>query len=77
MTVRRRLDGPDPPPAGGHGYGPAVACLYLRLVLVAGVSLRGASRVMETVGQALGVALRAPPTGRPAGSGCCGWDTPR
>jgi hypothetical protein len=58
VTARRCLDGPPPP--GGHGYGPAVVCLYLRLVLVAGVSLRAAPRVLETVGRALGLPLPVP-----------------
>jgi hypothetical protein len=35
-------------------------CLFLQLVLVAGVSLRGASRVIQTLSQALGLELQAP-----------------
>lgn len=56
MIVRRR----DDPPVGGHGYGPQMICLFLRLVLDAGVSLRGASRVIATMSEVLGLALPAP-----------------
>ena len=40
---------------GSHGFGAEPICLFLRLVLVAGVSLRAAPRVLETVGRALGL----------------------
>lgn len=50
----------DPPVRGGHGFGAGPICLFLQLVLVAGVSLRGASRVLETLGQALGLDVPAP-----------------
>jgi hypothetical protein len=43
-----------------HGFGAEPICLFLRLVLVAGVSLRAAPRVLETVGQALGLDLPVP-----------------
>jgi hypothetical protein len=43
-----------------HGYGPDVVCLLLRLVLVAGVSLRAAPRVLGTVCEALGLVLPVP-----------------
>ena len=43
-----------------HGFGAEPICLFLRLVLVAGVSLRGASRVLGTIGQALGLDLPVP-----------------
>ncbi len=56
MIVRRR----DDVPLASHGYGPGIVCLFLRLVLVAGVSLRGASRVLATIGEALGQALPVP-----------------
>jgi hypothetical protein len=56
VTARRC----DDPPVGGHGYGPGIVCLLLRLVLDAGVSLRGASRVMAVIGEALGLALPVP-----------------
>ncbi len=55
--MARRL---DEPPAAGHGYGPDVVCLFLRLVLVAGVSLRAAPRVLATISEALGLSLPAP-----------------
>jgi hypothetical protein len=45
---------------GGHGYGPEVVCLFLQLVLVANVSLRGAARVLGTVGQVLGLRWAVP-----------------
>jgi hypothetical protein len=48
------------PPVDVHGYGPDTICLFLRLVLVAGVSLRGASRVLGTISQALGLSLPVP-----------------
>jgi hypothetical protein len=50
----------DDPPVGVHGYGPLTICLFLRLVLEAGVSLRGASRVMATISDALGLGLATP-----------------
>lgn len=37
-----------------------MVCLFVQLVLSAGVSLRGASRVIETVSQVLGLGLAAP-----------------
>lgn len=43
-----------------HGYGALTVCLFVQLVLVAGVSLRGASRVIETVSRVLGLGLAAP-----------------
>jgi hypothetical protein len=43
-----------------HGYGALTVCLFAQLVLEAGVSLRGASRVIETVSQVLGLGLAAP-----------------
>jgi len=43
-----------------HGYGPDVVCLFLRLVLIAGVSLRAVPRVLATVGEALGLPLPTP-----------------
>jgi hypothetical protein len=43
-----------------HGYGALTVCLFVQLVLTAGVSLRGASRVIETVSGVLGLGLAAP-----------------
>ena len=57
--IASRCDDPDPP-ARGHGYGAGVVCLFLRLVLVAGVSLRGASRALAAVSDALGLGLAVP-----------------
>jgi hypothetical protein len=50
----------DEPPVAEHGYGPDVVCLFLRLVLVAGVSLRAAPRVLATISEALGLSLPTP-----------------
>ena len=50
----------DDRPIASHGYGPGIVCLFLQLVLTAGVSLRGASRVIEIVSAALGLELPAP-----------------
>ena len=57
----------DDRPIDSHGFGAGVIALFLQLVVVAGVSLRGASRVLATVGEALGLALPVPnwTTGRP------------
>jgi hypothetical protein len=43
-----------------HGYGPELISLFLRLVLVAGVSLRAVPRVLETINRALGLSLAVP-----------------
>ena len=43
-----------------HGYGADVIGLFLRLVLVAGVSLRAVPRVLEAINQALGLSLPVP-----------------
>ena len=45
---------------GSHGYGALTVCLFAQLVLGAGVSLRGASRVIQTVSGLLGLGLKAP-----------------
>jgi hypothetical protein len=47
-------------PIDSHGFGPESIGLFLRLVLVAGVSLRGASRVLATISEFLGLELRVP-----------------
>jgi hypothetical protein len=49
----------DPPP-GRHGYGINLICLCLRLVLDAGVSLRGVPRVLMVLADALGLPVGAP-----------------
>jgi hypothetical protein len=43
-----------------HGHGPELISLFLRLVLVAGVSLRAVPRVLETINQSLGLSLPVP-----------------
>jgi hypothetical protein len=50
---------PESPP-GGHGYGLSTVWLFVQLVLVAGVSLRGVSRVMEILGTVFGLSLPVP-----------------
>lgn len=50
----------DDLPIRGHGFGPDIICLFLRLVLDAGVSLRGASRVIATVSEVFGLELPVP-----------------
>jgi hypothetical protein len=50
----------DDPPIDSHGFGAEIISLFLRLVLEAGVSLRGASRVLETISDALGLDLPVP-----------------
>jgi hypothetical protein len=49
----------DPPP-GVHGYGVNLISLCLRLVLDAGVSLRGVPRVLLVIAQAFGLPLETP-----------------
>lgn len=44
----------------GHGYGPETVCLFLRLVLEAGVSLRGVPRVLAAINKTLGLGLLRP-----------------
>jgi len=43
-----------------HGYATGVICLFLRLVLTAGVSLRAVPRVLRTINAALGLSLPVP-----------------
>ena len=50
----------DEPPVGGHGYGAGRIGLCLRLVLEAGVSLRGVPRVLQTLNRVLGWSLPVP-----------------
>jgi hypothetical protein len=52
------LDLHDEPP-GQHGYGVATICLFIRLVL-AGVSLRGAARVLTLIDAAFGLNMDIP-----------------
>jgi hypothetical protein len=49
----------DEEPSGDHGYAVGVQCLFLRLVMQ-GVSLRGVPRVLESMSEALGLALPVP-----------------
>jgi hypothetical protein len=50
----------DEPPVAAHGYGVGLVSLFLRLVLEAGVSLRSAPRVLETINRALGLSIPVP-----------------
>ena len=50
----------DDRPIDSHGFGPQLISLFLRLVLVAGVSLRGALRVLATISEAWGLQWAAP-----------------
>lgn len=50
---------PADPPISSHGYGPDVVNLFLRVVL-SGVSLRGTSRVLETLNEVLNLHLPVP-----------------
>lgn len=50
----------EDPPVRCHGFGAETIRLFLQLVLVAGVSLRGASRVLGTVSQTLELDLPVP-----------------
>jgi hypothetical protein len=55
----RELDLFDDTPPGPHGYGVSLICLLLRLVL-SGVSLRGATRVLAVLDEACGWSLAIP-----------------
>jgi hypothetical protein len=56
VLARRQTDAP----IDSHGFGPGQIGLFLRLVLDAGVSLRGASRVLATIGEFFGSELPVP-----------------
>ncbi len=50
----------DDEPPGVHGYGSNMICLCLRLILEAGVSLRGVPRVLAVIAEAFGLSLDIP-----------------
>jgi hypothetical protein len=50
----------DDLPVRGHGYSPFIVCLFSQLVLTAGVSMRGTSRVIAIISDAFGLALPVP-----------------
>jgi hypothetical protein len=50
----------DDEPVHSHGYGVGMQCLFVRLVLIGGTSLRGASRVLAVLAAALGWATPVP-----------------
>src|ERR1022692_4342167 len=60
MDSTRELDLRDDEPSGGHGYGVSTISLFLRLVLEAGVSLRGVPRVLAVIAEAFGLPLEIP-----------------
>jgi hypothetical protein len=60
MDSTRELDLRDDEPPGGHGYGVSTISLFLRLVLEAGVSLRGVPRVLAVIAEAFGLPLEIP-----------------
>jgi hypothetical protein len=59
MDLSRQLDVIDDEPPGTHGYGVDTICLFLRLVMT-GVSLRGASRVLAVIAEAFGLCIDIP-----------------
>jgi len=59
MDCSRQLDLLDEEPLGRHGYGVDTICLFIRLVMN-GVSLRGASRVLAVIAEAFGLAMDIP-----------------
>jgi hypothetical protein len=60
MDPSPTLDLVNDEPPGVHGYGVNLISLCLRLVLEAGVSLRGVPRVLTVVGAAFGLPLEIP-----------------
>ena len=60
MDCSQALDLVDDQPPGVHGYGVNLICLCLRLVLEAGVSLRGVPRVLAVIAEAFAVPLEIP-----------------
>jgi hypothetical protein len=60
MDLSPTLDLIDDEPPGVHGYGTNLICLCLRLVLDAGVSLRGVPRVLAVIAEAFGLPLEIP-----------------
>jgi hypothetical protein len=59
MDCSRQLDLLDDEPVGHHGYGVDTICLFIRLVMD-GVSLRGASRVLAVIAEAFGLPMDIP-----------------
>ncbi len=59
MDSTRQLDLLDEEPLGHHGYGVDTISLFLRLVMD-GVSLRGALRVMAVIAEAFGLPMNIP-----------------
>jgi len=60
MDPSPTLDLVDDDPPGVHGYGVNLICLCLRLVLAAGVSLRGVPRVLAVIAEAFDLPLEIP-----------------
>lgn len=59
MDISRQLDVLDDEPPGPHGYGVDSISLFLRLVMN-GVSLRGAPRVLAVIAEAFGLPMDIP-----------------
>jgi hypothetical protein len=57
-VLEQELSSDEPP--GGHGYGVDTIGLFLRLVLQAGVSLRGVPRVLTVMAEVFGLPLDIP-----------------
>jgi hypothetical protein len=60
MDCSQALDLIDDEPPGVHGYGVNLISLCLRLVLEAGVSLRGVPRVLAVLAEAFGLTMEIP-----------------
>src|SRR5205807_2012376 len=60
MDPVQELDLYNDEPPSGHGYGVGTISLFLRLVLEAGVSLRGVPRVLAVIAEAFGLPLDIP-----------------
>jgi hypothetical protein len=59
MDSSRQLDLLDDEPLGHHGYSIDIICLFIRLVMN-GVSLRGATRVLDVIAEAFGLPMDIP-----------------
>ena len=59
MDSCKQLDLVADEPPGPHGYGVGTICLYVRLIMN-GVSLRGAPRVLALMAEAFGLAIDIP-----------------
>jgi hypothetical protein len=60
MDPAQALDPCHDEPPGAHGFGVNVICLFLRLVLCAGVSLHAVPRVLAVIAEAFALPLEIP-----------------